>query len=70
MARQIIDPRFAREKDISIIWEGHFAGSTIPSCQIEEWANLTCALLRTGASTAAYLSLGTSFLKAKLAPKK
>jgi alkylhydroperoxidase family enzyme len=32
-------------------------------------ANLTCALLRTGASTAAYLSLGASFLKAKLAPK-
>jgi kynurenine formamidase len=32
--------RFAREGDISIIWEGHFAGSTVPYCQIEKMANL------------------------------
>jgi kynurenine formamidase len=32
--------RFAREGDPSIIWEGHFAGSTIPYCQIEKLANL------------------------------
>jgi kynurenine formamidase len=32
--------RFAREKDISIIWEGHFAGSSVPYCRIEKLANL------------------------------
>jgi kynurenine formamidase len=32
--------RFEREGDPSLIWEGHFAGSTIPYCQIEKLANL------------------------------
>lgn len=32
--------RFERDRDPSIIWEGHFAGSTIPYCQIEKLANL------------------------------
>lgn len=32
--------RFERDHDPSIIWEGHFAGSEIPYCQIEKLANL------------------------------
>jgi kynurenine formamidase len=32
--------RFERDRDPSIIWEGHFAGSAIPYCQIEKLANL------------------------------
>ena len=32
--------RFERERDPSIIWEGHFAGSKIPYCQIEKLSNL------------------------------
>lgn len=32
--------RYAEEQDPSIIWEGHYAGSTIPYCQIEKLANL------------------------------
>ncbi len=32
--------RFARDRDPSIIWEGHRAGSAIPYCQIEKMANL------------------------------
>ncbi|CAB3746024.1 cyclase [Burkholderia sp. MSh2] len=32
--------RFDETRDPSIIWEGHFAGSTVPYCQIEKLANL------------------------------
>ncbi|WP_046212524.1 cyclase family protein [Paenibacillus wulumuqiensis] len=32
--------RYAEEQDPSMIWEGHYAGSTIPYCQIEKLANL------------------------------
>ncbi|MCY8615824.1 cyclase family protein, partial [Bacillus haynesii] len=32
--------RFEQEQDPSIIWEGHYSGSTIPYCQIEKLANL------------------------------
>ncbi|ALC83434.1 MULTISPECIES: cyclase family protein [Bacillus] len=32
--------RYENKKDPSIIWEGHFAGSKIPYCQIEKLANL------------------------------
>ncbi|MGR3205426.1 cyclase family protein [Bacillus glycinifermentans] len=32
--------RYENEKDPSIIWEGHYAGSKIPYCQIEKLANL------------------------------
>ena len=32
--------RFEETHDASIIWEGHFAGSTVPYCQIEKLANL------------------------------
>lgn len=32
--------RFERDRDPSIIWEGHFAGSKIPYCQIEKLSNL------------------------------
>lgn len=32
--------RYADQQDPSIIWEGHYAGSTIPYCQIEKLANL------------------------------
>lgn len=31
---------FERDHDASIIWEGHFAGSEVPYCQIEKLANL------------------------------
>jgi kynurenine formamidase len=32
--------RYARNHDPSIIWEGHFAGSVRPYCQIEKLSNL------------------------------
>ena len=32
--------RFAHEHDPAIIWEGHYAGSTVPYCQIEKLCNL------------------------------
>lgn len=32
--------RFTKSGDASIIWEGHFAGSAVPYCQIEKLANL------------------------------
>jgi len=32
--------KFSRTKDKSLIWEGHFAGSKNPYCQIEKLANL------------------------------
>jgi kynurenine formamidase len=32
--------RFEETCDVSLIWEGHFAGSTVPYCQIEKLANL------------------------------
>lgn len=32
--------RFDKTHDVSLIWEGHFAGSTMPYCQLEKLANL------------------------------
>jgi len=32
--------RFNETRDASIIWEGHFAGSTVRYCQIEKLSNL------------------------------
>lgn len=32
--------RFMKDADPSIIWEGHYAGSTIPYCHMEKLANL------------------------------
>jgi kynurenine formamidase len=32
--------RFDKTHDMSLIWEGHFAGSTMPYCQLEKLANL------------------------------
>jgi len=32
--------RYMRDRDASIVWEGHFAGAAAPYCQIEKLANL------------------------------
>lgn len=32
--------KFEQTKDASLIWEGHFAGSVLPYCQIEKLTNL------------------------------